>query len=432
MTWRGPLSVGRWGLLVLPVAVLAQEPAKGPHGAAPMEQQRQLADQLVGTPDLSKPPVGIDPALWAMVVPDKRSPALVALGRKLYFEPALSSDGTVACATCHDVTRSFTDRRNVSEGVGDQVGHRNAPTTMNAVLLASQFWDGRAPSLAEQARQPILNPVEMGHTDEGSALSSLKKAGYEAEFKSVFGRDLNYADMSAAIAAYETTLIFLDAPYDAWIGGDESAISESAKRGFALYNGKARCTACHPIHSTGPLGTDHRFHNVGVSARHQDFEGLARQALTILAQDSSMEKLDELAITTNLSELGRFMVTRNRADIGAFRTPQVRNVGVTGPYMHDGSLQTLWDVMDHYNKGGEANRWLDGGIEPLALTEAEIDDVVAFMFALTDKRFAELNRKELEQQKARAATTRPFRDEALAMRKVLPFESRVSSPGGEK
>ena len=135
--------------------------------------------------------------------------------------------------------------------------------------------------------------------------------------------------------------------------------------------------------------------------------------------------MDELAIGTNLSELGRFMVTRNRADFGAFRTPLILNIGITAPYMHDGSLATLWDVIDHYNKGGEANLYLDGGIEPLALTEEEIGQLVALLFSLTNVRFAEQNQREFERQQAAAKQNRPIRDKALALRRTLPFEQRV-------
>jgi cytochrome c peroxidase len=176
---------------------------------------------------------------------------------------------------------------------------------------------------------------------------------------------------------------------------------------------------------SNPLGTDNRFHNIGVSARTQDFELLARNALTALAQDPSEKKLEELAIGTNLSELGRFMITRNRSDIGSFRTSMLLNVGITQPYMHDGTLETLWDVMDHYNKGGEANPYLDGGMEPLALTDEEIDQVVAFLFSLTDDRFQSENRRQMEQQRAQAQKSRPFRDDDLAFRRTLPFEKRV-------
>jgi cytochrome c peroxidase len=193
-----------------------------------------------------------------------------------------------------------------------------------------------------------------------------------------------------------------------------------------LFNGKARCVACHQLNPSNPLGTDNRFHNIGVSARHQNFEDLARQALTALQKEGGIDAIDELALKTDMSELGRFMVTKDRSDIGGFRTSQLRNIGITGPYMHDGSMQTLWDVMDHYNKGGEPNPFLDGGIEPLALSEEEIDAVVAFMFAITDERFADQNRAMSDQQRARAQTQRPFRDTAMAMRQVFPFEQRVT------
>jgi cytochrome c peroxidase len=150
----------------------------------------------------------------------------------------------------------------------------------------------------------------------------------------------------------------------------------------------------------------------------------------VLRQADNTQELDKLAIETDMSELGRFLVSKRRQDIGAFKTEQLRNVGLTAPYMHDGSLHTLWDVMDHYNKGGETNAYLDGGIEPLNLSEDEINDVVAFLFALTDTRFAAQNEAALREQQAIAAKTRPFRDNALAHREMLPFEQRVIGPAG--
>jgi cytochrome c peroxidase len=155
------------------------------------------------------------------------------------------------------------------------------------------------------------------------------------------------------------------------------------------------------------------------------------RALQALAKDDSEEALDTLALATDLGELGRFMVTRNAADIGAFRTPQLRNVGITGPYMHDGSQQTLWDVVDHYNKGGETNPWLDGGMEALALAEPEIDDLVAFLFTLTDRRFAGHNDEQARLQRTRSREQRPFRDDALALRAKLAFEDRVAAKTGK-
>jgi cytochrome c peroxidase len=373
-------------------------------------------------------PGGVEPSFWKTIIPNDNAmnDARVALGRKLYFEPKLSKDGTVACATCHDVSRGFTDRRGTSEGIGDQLGRRNGPTTMNAAFFSSQFWDGRAATLEEQAKLPITNPIEMGQPDGNAAIAGIKNdAEYKKAFKDAYGRDVNFEDVGRAIAAFERTLIFLDAPFDRFIAGDTKAIDDDAKAGWVLYNGKGRCTACHQISSSVPIGSDNRFHNIGVSARHQDFEALAKKGLAATAKDSSKETLDKLALETDLSELGRFIVTKNRSDIGAFKTSQVRNVGITAPYMHDGSLNTLWDVIDHYNKGGEANPYLDGGIEPLALTDKEVDQLVAFLFTLTDSRFAADNKAEMDRQKKLAASKRPFRDEAASMRKVLPFERRA-------
>jgi cytochrome c peroxidase len=235
-----------------------------------------------------------------------------------------------------------------------------------------------------------------------------------------------------AIASFERTLVFLDSPFDHFVAGDGQAISPAAQRGLALFNGKARCVSCHMINASNPLGTDNLFHNIGVSARTQNFEALATKAQVALQTGSGVEQLDKLALETDLSELGRFMITRNRSDIGAFKTEQLRNVGITAPYMHDGTLRTLWDVVDHYNKGGEANPYLDGGIEPLDLSEDEINDLVAFLFTLTDTRFATENEAALRDQKALAAQRRPFRDDALAHRRVLPFETRVVGAAGLK
>jgi cytochrome c peroxidase len=425
-----------FGLAVTACGALsaAAESATAPHGATPMQVQQQRLDQLVTR--LTTPPSGIDPTAWTTIyIPagNELTAERIALGRKLYFDTRLSKDGTLACATCHDVSRGFTDHRSVSEGIGDHLGKRSAPTTMNAAMLQTQFWDGRAASLEDQAKLPILNPIEMGHPDAASAVAAVNTdPAYQGLFQKAYGRAPNYDDLGRAIASFERTLIFLNAPFDRFAGGDDKALSPGAQRGLALFNGKARCVSCHTINSSNPLGTDNLFHNIGVSARKQNFEALAGQALGVLKEGSSTEALDKLAIESDMSELGRFLVTKKREDIGAFKTEQLRNVGLTAPYMHDGSLKTMWDVMDHYNKGGETNAYLDGGIEPLNLSEREIDDVVAFLFALTDTRFAAQNDAALREQQALAAKNRPFRDNALAHREVLPFEQRVMGQAGLK
>jgi cytochrome c peroxidase len=236
---------------------------------------------------------------------------------------------------------------------------------------------------------------------------------------------VNYEDIGRAIGAFERTMVFLDSPFRHFLLGDDNAISADAKEGWRLFNDEARCVSCHHMSMSNPLGTDNRFHNIGVSARTQNFEELAKQGLAALAEDPSEQKLEELALNTDLSELGRFMVTKNRPDIGSFRTSMLLNIGITQPYMHDGTLETLWDVMDHYNKGGEPNLFLDGGMEPLALTESQIDQLVAFLFALTDDRFEEDNQRQMEEQRAKAQANRPFRDNDMAFRKKLAFEDRI-------
>jgi len=432
VTWPAVIGFALLGA-VLSQANPAEEPEenvpRNALGAASPEYQQEALAKVMPERDVGKAPEGFDPLIWSAFVPEDNAltPQRVELGKKLYFDKRLSEDGSVSCATCHDVTRGFTDQLAVSKGIGGQLGKRNAPTTLNVALLQTLFWDGRSPTLDHQAKQPILNPVEMGMADEEAAMKAIRDdPEYQKMFREAYGREMNYEDLGRAIGAFERTLVFVDTPFRRFVAGDSQAISAEARAGFELFNGKARCAACHPMSPSNPLGTDNRFHNVGVSARHQDFEALGRQAIKLLKEDPSEQKLDELAVGTDMSELGRFMVTRNRVDMGSFRTPMILNVGITPPYMHDGSLATLWDVIDHYNKGGEANPFLDGGIEPLALTEKEINQLVAFLFTLTDVRFAEENQRQFEQQQAAARKNRPIRDEAMSNRQTLPFERRVT------
>ena len=429
------------GRLLVAAALLcaagsARGAAENLHGAlAPQEQLDQL-EKLGVAPTVPKQPALVDVEFWKGIVPadNQTTPERIELGRKLFFDLHLSKDGTVACATCHNVAKGFTDQRPVSEGIGGQLGRRNAPTTLNALFFQEFFLDGRAPSLEAQAKLPIVNPIEMGQPSGDAVVQAI--AGdptYPPLFQKAYGRPPNYEDIGRAIAAFERTLVFLGSPFDRFLAGDSQAISDQAKEGWVLFNGKARCMSCHALNPSNPIGTDNRFHNIGVAARHQNFNELAKKALQALqgAQGKAgLEAVDHLALETDMSELGRFMVTKYRSDIGSFKTLQLRNVGVTPPYMHDGSLQTLWDVLDHYNKGGEANPYLDGGIEPLALTESEIDAVVALLFSMTDDRLKDENDRQQAAQHERSLTQRPFRDNELAMRKVLPFEERAAGGPG--
>jgi cytochrome c peroxidase len=409
-----------------------REAVEFPGPRTSMEAQAALVDGYSLFADYENAPAGIDPVAWRESIPEDNqlNAARVALGRKLYFDERLSSDGTVACATCHDAAMGFTDHRGGSEGIGGQVGRRNAPTTLNAALLETQFWDGRAPNLEEQAKLPIVNPIEMGQPNGEAATAAIASdPEYVRMFQEAYGRAPNYDDIGRAIASFERTLIFLDAPFDRFLAGEADAIGDDAKAGWTLFNGKARCVSCHMVSPTNPLFTDNRFHNIGVAARVESFSDLARQARASLAENASEEAVDRLALETDSSELGRFLVTRNDADIGAFRTPQLRNIALTAPYMHDGSMSTLWDVMDHYNKGGEPNSHLDGGIIPLALTELEIAQVIAFMVSLTSDRLHETGLRETVRQRDIARERRPFRDDAIASRSRIVY-GEVSTEGG--
>jgi cytochrome c peroxidase len=403
-------------------APVAQAPSPSP-SPAPVAQAAAPASIALVTSDKPAPlkaalPLGISPQLYALAVAPGQAPTaqLVALGEKLFNDKRLSVDDTVACATCHDPAKGFTDHRGnsaTSAGVQNQHGQRNAPTVLNAMFQASQFWDGRAPKLEDQAKLPILNPVEMGQKTPDDVVAKVAKIPeYSDAFKSLMGRDPTYDDIASAIAAFERTQYSGDAPFDRFLAGNPQAISDQAQRGWALFQGKGRCSSCHAFNAVAPLFSDQKFHNIGIAAHKQNFAELARKALTVL-RTGDTKQIDELALQTNYSELGRFLVTKNLADIGAFKSETLRNIGITGPYMHDGSLATLWDVMDHYNKGGVPNPFLDGGMQRLALSEAEIDDLVAFLFTLTDDRFADFNQAELTRQTA-LKTNRPQRETEIA------------------
>lgn len=411
--------------------VMAQETIpQGPHGAATEEFQQKMLDKLMGEKGLSlEAPEGVDPVFWNAMIPEDNKPSAdrLALGRKLYFDPRLSKDGTVSCSTCHDVTRAFSDQLPVAEGIHEQMGRRSSPTVMNITPLHSMFWDGRSPTIEHQARQPIINPIEMGMPEkEDEIISKIKNdPEYIALFKKAYNAEVNYQDIGRALAVFERTLNFLDSPFLRYVRGDENAMTAEAKAGWHLFNGKARCVTCHTLSPSNLTGSDSKFHNIGVSAKTQDFNKLALMALHALEEDSSDSKLDDLALNTDMSELGRFMVTRQKSEIGAFRTPILMNIGITGPYMHDGSLVTLWDVVDHYNKGGVPNKYLDGGIEPLNLSSTEIDQLVEFLFSLTDVRFSLQNKKFYEAQKTSALKARPERQTNVSSRSTLPFELLV-------
>jgi cytochrome c peroxidase len=332
--------------------------------------------------------VGLPIAATRAAIPanNPQTPEKIELGQKLFFDGRLSADGTVACSTCHDPARAFTDGRAVSIGIKGRAGQRNAPTILNALYNKTQFWDGRATSLEEQAALPIVNPVEMGQSNLDAAVAKISSIpDYDRRFRSVFGRAPNGADLVRAIASYERTQVSFDSPFDHFITGDKNAIDESARRGWELFNTRARCNKCHAFDENTRDPTffiDKDFHNIGIGIIRHNVVALAVKARQ-LVDSKSAKAVDDAAIQTAMSALGRFLVTRNKTDVASFKTPTLRNILMTAPYFHDGSQATLWDVVDHYNKGdGIHNPFLDQDIQPLALSENDIDNLVAFMASL--------------------------------------------------
>jgi len=378
------------------------------------------ADTLAQPKSLQQ--VGVPVQLTQNAVPadNPQTSEKISLGQKLFFDRRLSVDGTVSCSTCHNPDLAFTDRKSTSVGIKGRVGQRNAPTILNALYNKTQFWDGRVNTLEEQATLPIVNAVEMGHPNLDAAVAQIASIGeYQQAFQRVFGRPPNSPDLLRAIASYERTQVSFDSPFDHFIAGDKNAIDDSAKRGWELFNTQARCNKCHALTDTQrdvTVFTDNDFHNIGIGIIRHNVVALARQAEQLI-KSGDTAAIDRAAIQTDMSALGRFLITKKEKDIASFKTPDIRNVLVTGPYFHDGSQETLWDVIDHYNKGdGLQNPYLDEDIQPLALTENEIDDLVNFMASLTSVIYKEQGAAELSRQRALSRTTRPQRDTARAFR----------------
>jgi cytochrome c peroxidase len=358
--------------------------------------------------------VPIETTRAAAPADNPQTPEKIALGEKLFFDGRLSVDGTVACSTCHDPARAFTDGRAVSIGIQGRTGQRNAPTILNALYNATQFWDGRAKTLEDQAAFPIINPSEMGQPSLDAAVTQIAAVpDYNQAFRRVFGRVPNGTDLVRALASYERTQFSFDSPFDHFMAGDKKAINESAQRGWNLFNTKARCNKCHALTEQQRDPTffaDQDFHNIGIGIIRHNVVALACKAEAEIDSGKTID-VDRAAIQTDMSVLGRFLLTKKDSDIASFKTPSLRNVLVTAPYFHDGSQDTLWDVADHYNKGdGLKNPWLDADMQPLALTESEIDDLVAFMATLTGAQYQELGVKELARQRSLSQQRRPQRD----------------------
>ena len=295
------------------------------------------------------PDVGPLPTVVPIPSSNLNYTAKIDLGKQLYFDGRLSKNNAISCAFCHNPGTGFADPRQTSIGVGGGVGGRQSPTVYNTGLNPVQFWDGRARSLEEQAIGPIHNPVEMAETHEHVVAKLGKIKGYQQQFRAVFGTDVNLQGIAEAIAAYERTVLSTNSAFDKYVLGAQKAMDEAAVRGLALFKGKARCILCH----NGPNFTDNQFHNLGVP------------------QVGPMKE-----------DLGRFAVSRAEKDRGAFKTPTLRSITETAPYMHDGAFKTLEEVVEFMDQGGGSNPNLSPLVKPLNLTAEEKSDLVAFLKAL--------------------------------------------------
>ena len=289
--------------------------------------------------------------------PDGATEEQVALGKKLFFSTELSVDGSESCASCHNPAHGFAAGDPVAIGIRGQKGTRNAPTLLNAAFQPVQFLDGRASTLEEQASGPILNPIEMGHSKQSVARCCRELA---EDFRRAYGSPaVTLERMTRALAAYERQLVSGNSPFDRYyFGKEKQALSPEAQRGFAVFQDAERgnCAVCHTLDDRAALFSDGLFHNLGV--------GLNAQG--------------------ELTDLGRYAVTKRDRDRGSFRTPTLRNIARTAPYMHDGSLKTLKEVIDFYVAGGNANDYRDPLLHPLPqLTRQDKMDLIAFLESLT-------------------------------------------------
>lgn len=353
-------------------------PGKGPLTLAEIEQW--LAEAKNHETLEIELPLGLDVGKGQVkgLAENPLTRAKIELGRQLYVDTRLSADNTVSCASCHHPDEGYSRNTATGVGIGDQRGDRNSPICYNRIFSSVQFWDGRAASLEEQAVGPIANPIEMGNTHEGAVATLKKIPGYVKQFEKIYPDGVTIENVGKSIAAFERVLVTGSSPYDyaerlkrfekftaddleemqedepevyaEYVSLKEAAekepMSASAKRGQALFfSQRVNCAACH----VGANLSDELYHNLGVGM--------------------DKEKPD----------LGRFAVTKDPKDYGAFKTPTIRNVEFSPPYMHDGSQATLEEVVEHYNKGGIPNKGLSDKVVKLNLTAQEKADLVAFM-----------------------------------------------------
>jgi len=349
----------------------------GPVGAAALRaQELRPADGRVAAVPLDRLPADTLPAelptefplgLERFLEAPAASPAIVALGRRLFFDPVLSGDHTLACATCHQPNHGFAEPLAKSIGIGGQDVGRNAPSVLNLALAEAVLWDGRATSLEHQVQLVIEAEKELGLPLPEAVARLTADERYRAEFEAAFGAPPNVQNLATALASFLRRLTFGGSPVDQFRAGDITALDSNEENGMWLFEGRGRCWKCH----VGPSFSDQGFHNTGVGA---------------LPNAAATAGSAEVADTTGAAatpEPGRAAVTGLDEDQGKFRTPGLRGVALTPPYMHDGSLATLEEVIEFYRRGAGPNSHVSPHLAPIVMSDTEAANLVEFLKALS-------------------------------------------------
>jgi cytochrome c peroxidase len=310
----------------------------------------------------------------------------VALGRRLFFDRRLSPNNTMSCAMCHVPAQGFTvNELRVAVGINGQTTKRNPPTLYNVAYQRLLFHDGREFTLEDQIISPLTNPIEMGNPSIGYVVDKVRRLpGYAEQFRQAFDEEVSVATLGKALASYERTLLSANSPFDRWyFAGDRAAASKQVKAGFKIFTGKGQCFACHIVSKEAALFTDQGFHNTGVA----QLQIIPEKTVDVdlgggLVVQMPRAQVDEI-LTPPSKDLGRYEITLDPTDLWRYKTPSLRNVALTAPYMHNGALLTLEEVIEYYDRGGTGAEGQDPRISPLHLTSEEKKALLAFLRSLT-------------------------------------------------
>ena len=403
-----PLSLVLIGLLFIfisstPQAANSQPPFSNSQLPTPNPQlsvqnsllQIQHSEPGTWNPELLIPPLGLPSPL---PIPDTNplTPEKISLGRRLFFDRRLSPNDTMSCAICHIPTQGFTvNETRLAVGINGKTTKRNPPTLYNVAYQRLLFHDGREFTLEDQVISPMTNPVEMGNPSIGYVVNKVRKLpGYDEQFRRVFGEEVSVETLGKALASYERTLLSGNAPFDRWyFGGDQNAVSADVKLGFKIFSGKGQCVTCHTVNKDAALFTNHGFHNTGVAylrlVPEKTVDVDLGGGLTVKMPRSQVDEI----LTPPSADLGRYEVTLDPTDSWRYKTPSLRNVTLTAPYMHNGALLTLEEVIDYYDRGGTGADGQDPRISPLNLSSQEKHALLAFLHSLTGDNVTSLSKE---------------------------------------